>query len=229
MLIKPVQRITRYPLLFDDLLACTTPVHPDYFDIRSAAEMARSVAMEIDDTKRRKDVVANVIAPKKQRPIPAPAKDRPSSSKGLGLKLFRNNKANGSVSMTTSASNRDLGPPAIITSSSDELLKELVARVEQSEQIVRQVGKEVILWTAAAKGIFVVEDALMRTWFRVYQLDSPEAIEWRLPAFRIVLEDLVIEAWGTLVSHERRNTADGRTTRSKIMSCRSSASCSKQI
>ncbi len=200
MLIKPVQRITKYPLLFEDLLASTTPVHPDYFSIRTAAEMARSVAMEIDEAKRRKDAVARAIAPKRPLAAPIPNNQRPSSSKGRTLNLFKKDKVNGTASDAMSKTSSDVGLPSVITPASFALLKDLIKRIEEGEQVVRQVGKEVILWTAAAKELCVVEDKLIGTWLRVYQLDFPDVHDWKLSAFRIVLEDIYSDAWAALVS-----------------------------
>ena len=200
MLIKPVQRVTRYPLLFDDLLSCTTPVHPDYFAIRTSAEMARILAVEIDEAKRRKDVVANAIAPTKSMPAPSPAKERPTSSRGKGMKMFWKEKANGSsVTLAMSVSTSEMGAPPDIPSSSLSQLKELIARVEESEQIVRRVGKEMILWTAGAKNVFTVQDEMINTWSRAYRLGGPDIPESRLPEFQRLLEYLVADAWATLV------------------------------
>ena len=200
MLIKPVQRITKYPLLFEDLLACTTPVHPDYFSIRKAAEMARSVAMALDEAKRRKDLVASAIAPKRTTPVLSQSKDRPPTSKGMALKIFKKDKANDAVLMTKSTSSTDLGAPSDVTPASFALLRDQMARVEEGEQVVRRIGKEVILWTAAAKELCVAEDSLMASWLRVYQIDLPDVKDWRISAFRPVLEDIYGDACARLVS-----------------------------
>ena len=132
-------------------------------------------------------------------------RDRPSSStKGMGLKLFRKEKMNGSATMVTSASNGDLSLPALITTSSTVLLKELVERLEQGERIVLQVGREAILWTAAAKDTFVAQDALVQSWIRVYQLDNPKLSNRRLPAFRAVIEHAIVDAWVKLVRRQKK-------------------------
>lgn len=195
MLIKPVQRITKYPLLFDDLLASTTPVHPDYFSIRSAAEKSREVAMEIDEVKRRKDVVAGVI---NRRP-PVLASAVPVKNKGL--RMFKKDKPTGApLSLTMSASSSDLGTPLEITSASHVYLKDLTLRVEEGEQVVRRVGKEIVLWVAAAKDLLAVEDLMMKSWMRVVQLEGNDPADQRLGAFRRTLGEIVAEAWGVLVS-----------------------------
>jgi hypothetical protein len=194
MLIKPVQRITKYPLLFDDLLASTTPVHPDYFNIRSASELARSMATEIDEAKRRKDVVAGVI---KKTPVTA-SRDA-KQLKGKGLKIFRKDKL--STSTTTLANiTPDPGQPSVIAPSSFTFYREQVARLEEVHMYVKQAGKEIVLWTSAAKEVFVAEEQLVRTWSKVIQLEPSDPADKRLAAYRKVAQQIVADAWAGLVS-----------------------------
>lgn len=213
MLIKPIQRITKYPLLFEDLLSCTTPVHPDYFNIRSAAELAKTIAIEIDEAKRRKDVVASALGTKKtpktpKSTLPSPAKESLSSSSSKkGLKMFRKEKSSpGSstpsfpLSISTSTLLSDSSPPPEITKTSFGLMGDYIARLEESDQVVRRVGKEVVLWTAGAKEVMVAQRGLMDTWAKVLVLDQQTGNgDARIEALKVVLEGVVADAWANLV------------------------------
>ena len=263
MLIKPIQRITKYPLLFDDLLACTTPVHPDYFNIRNAAAMARNVAQEIDESNRRKDVVAGVISKngKSLKPIKSTVTN---DSKPKGLKLFRKEKPASTVPMSSSNGtnipnpggqssanighagtvNGNLGAldgmdVAEVTKASLSYFRDLVNKVDQCEQCVRKVGKEVILWTAAAKDVFMIQDGLVKAWLGLITLDGQEAPDPKLVSFRKVVAGVVNDAWRSLVSlhgpsldrirlSESWSLTTSRTTRSKIKSCPPSPDFSNQ-
>lgn len=221
MLIKPVQRITKYPLLFEDLLACTTPVHADYFHIRNAAVMARSVAQEIDETKRRKDVVAGVISKKAVKTAKMSNDGAGAVGRPKGLKLFRKEKSTSSVppgnsnNITHSTTTVNLlmptgnggaggsGPDSSvpeITKASLAHFKELVNRVDQCEQCVRRVGKEVILWTAAAKDCSMIQDGLVKAWLGVVTLDGQDGPDPKMVWFRKVIAGVVSDAWRALVS-----------------------------
>ncbi|CAG5133338.1 unnamed protein product [Candidula unifasciata] len=57
VLIKPVQRILKYPLLLNELLKNTEPDHPDREDIVAAITAITDVAKAINEYKRRKDLV----------------------------------------------------------------------------------------------------------------------------------------------------------------------------
>ena len=56
LLIKPVQRIVKYPLLLGKLLEATPVDHPDHKLLMSAAHSASQVAQDINEIKRRKDL-----------------------------------------------------------------------------------------------------------------------------------------------------------------------------
>jgi hypothetical protein len=213
MLIKPIQRITKYPLLFDDLLACTTPVHPDYFNIRNAAAMAKSVAQEIDETKRRKDVVAGVIS-KKQKSQSNLAPSTVGNKKGL--KMFRKDKST-PMSTSTSNSNLDISSGTMeLSKSSLSYFKDLVSRVDQYDQCVRKMGKEVILWTAAAKDICMIQDGLVKAWLGLITLDGLEGPDPKMIWFRKVVAGIVNDAWRVLVRQPQSSEADDRMIKFKI-------------
>jgi hypothetical protein len=87
-----------------------------------------------------------------------------------------------------------------ITKASLSHFRDLVNRVDQCEQCVRKVGKEVILWTAAAKDVFMIQDGLVKAWLGLITLDGQEGPDPKLVWFRKVIAGVVNDAWRTLVS-----------------------------
>eukprot|EP00095_Tigriopus_kingsejongensis_P009498 maker-scaffold1595_size34508-snap-gene-0.8 protein:Tk09498 transcript:maker-scaffold1595_size34508-snap-gene-0.8-mRNA-1 annotation:"dynamin-binding protein" len=57
ILIKPVQRILKYPLILNELIKCTENDHLDRPDLLKAATLMGEVASFINESKRRKDIV----------------------------------------------------------------------------------------------------------------------------------------------------------------------------
>ncbi|XP_054710835.1 rho guanine nucleotide exchange factor 38-like, partial [Uloborus diversus] len=57
MLIKPVQRILKYPLLLNELLKCTEDGHPDKPALLQAVNLMTDVATAVNEFKRKKDLV----------------------------------------------------------------------------------------------------------------------------------------------------------------------------
>ncbi|XP_040892420.1 rho guanine nucleotide exchange factor 38 [Toxotes jaculatrix] len=57
LLIKPVQRIMKYPLLLGELWQATPEDHPDYRPLQEAFTAAKIINVNINEFKRRKDIV----------------------------------------------------------------------------------------------------------------------------------------------------------------------------
>uniref|UniRef100_UPI0037E72EA4 rho guanine nucleotide exchange factor 38 isoform X1 n=2 Tax=Semicossyphus pulcher TaxID=241346 RepID=UPI0037E72EA4 len=57
LIIKPVQRIMKYPLLLRELWQATPENHPDYLPLQEAYTAARIINVNINEFKRRKDIV----------------------------------------------------------------------------------------------------------------------------------------------------------------------------
>ncbi|KAI8377071.1 Dbl homology domain-containing protein [Choanephora cucurbitarum] len=64
LLIKPVQRILKYPLLMKELIQSTPQQHEDYDQLILALHNIKQIANQINETKRRKDFVEQLIHPK---------------------------------------------------------------------------------------------------------------------------------------------------------------------
>lgn len=204
MLIKPVQRITKYPLLFEDLLACTTPVHPDYFGIRKAAEAARALALDIDEAKRRKDVITSVIG--KTSSTNAPAKEsKGNGPRLLGLRRFKKDKA-GNTPPGGSPSDPS-GAPAEISPYHQAMLKELVARLESNDKNIRRLGREMLDFVASAKVVARNEIDINLHFLKWFTLDgkAKDPQSAKVIAYKALLEELLATAWEELVSeHDRQ-------------------------
>ncbi|KAK4689656.1 hypothetical protein P7C73_g456, partial [Tremellales sp. Uapishka_1] len=202
MLIKPIQRITKYPLLFDDLLRCTSPVHPDYFNIRKAKESAKTIAIEIDEMKRRKDVVERVVGVKKpiQSDKPPNLKDTksPSSTRLLGFKFKKEKERLVSNPLPASSSSltlNDVGHPPEVSQASHAAFKDVVSKLEEADQCVKIVGKEILNWKSKALDVFGVQKGFLGAWQRFVKLDDTDAESVTIRKFRGVIDGIVMESW----------------------------------
>ncbi|KAI8882148.1 hypothetical protein K501DRAFT_187400 [Backusella circina FSU 941] len=66
LLIKPVQRILKYPLLLREIVQLTPENHPDYDQLVLAASEIQHVADHINEIKRRKELIEQLIGEKKR-------------------------------------------------------------------------------------------------------------------------------------------------------------------
>jgi hypothetical protein len=65
LLIKPVQRVLKYPLLLKDSLSCTPTDHPDFAALRIACKEMSFVVGGINEVKRRKGMVQSIVSHKR--------------------------------------------------------------------------------------------------------------------------------------------------------------------
>lgn len=66
LLVKPVQRILKYPLLLDQLLEATPENHPDFAQLDIAAREMKGISMRINEMKKRADIMEQVTNTRKR-------------------------------------------------------------------------------------------------------------------------------------------------------------------
>jgi hypothetical protein len=66
LLVKPVQRILKYPLLLSELLDSTPNDHPDRAALVSALEEVTNISVRINELKKRADLVGQVVGRKRK-------------------------------------------------------------------------------------------------------------------------------------------------------------------
>ncbi|KAL8861105.1 MAG: hypothetical protein Q9178_002618 [Gyalolechia marmorata] len=67
LLVKPVQRILKYPLLLDQLLEVTPENHPDFTKLDVASREMKCVTMRINDMKKRADLMEQMTNQRKRK------------------------------------------------------------------------------------------------------------------------------------------------------------------
>lgn len=67
LLVKPVQRILKYPLLLADLLESTPENHPDRANLSSALQEVTNISVRINEMKKRADLVTQVVGRKRNQ------------------------------------------------------------------------------------------------------------------------------------------------------------------
>lgn len=67
LLVKPVQRILKYPLLLDQLLEATPENHPDFAYLDIASREMKGISMRINEMKKRADIMEQVTNTRKRK------------------------------------------------------------------------------------------------------------------------------------------------------------------
>jgi len=68
-LIKPLQRICKYPLLLSELLKHTTREHPDYAELVVALDNMKETVLEINEMKRATENAEELLSGKNKEAI----------------------------------------------------------------------------------------------------------------------------------------------------------------
>ncbi|KAL1920032.1 uncharacterized protein VTP21DRAFT_1178 [Calcarisporiella thermophila] len=66
LLIKPVQRVLKYPLLLMQIVKLTPPTHSDYDNLNLATKEIQNVADRINEIKKRKDIVERIVGSRRK-------------------------------------------------------------------------------------------------------------------------------------------------------------------
>lgn len=67
LLVKPTQRVAKYPMLLQQLLDVTPADHPDYMDLKAASKDSIAMLTRINEAKKRADLVEQMVNPGKRK------------------------------------------------------------------------------------------------------------------------------------------------------------------
>lgn len=166
LLIKPVQRVLKYPLFLRSILEQTSSEDPEYAALQQALAQIQGVADRINESKKRMDVVG-------QHGFGPPA---PRAA-------FRRPVAGGALRKAKSPTSE--GP---LTSDEGHYLA-LVARLDAAEQQLERLAQYCAAWTSSVRGMYSTELLVVLAWMAVYESGAHDrATLERLVQLRILVE-----------------------------------------
>jgi len=155
LLIKPVQRCLKYPLLLDQILSATPEDHPDRDALQRANTDILVVADAINESKKRSETVARIVSKDKSGQRRDSAKSISSMGTTMTKKLLRTSqKAKGIF-----GANGDGG---------DEIFDTLVALVDSTRSGVLRFSNEMRDWTRCTKGALEAQVTMVEGWIDLY-------------------------------------------------------------
>ncbi|GAA5832229.1 hypothetical protein JCM11251_004286 [Rhodosporidiobolus azoricus] len=153
LLIKPVQRCLKYPLLLDQILAVTPEDHPDRPLLQRANTDMLMVAEHINEVKKRTDAVSRIVNKEKS----TQRRDSALSSMGNSVtkKLLRSSqKAKTALGFAENGG--------------DEMFDTLVALVDSTRSGVLRFSNEMRDWTKSTKAALEAQVAMVEGWIDMY-------------------------------------------------------------
>ncbi|GAA5796260.1 hypothetical protein HPULCUR_001630 [Helicostylum pulchrum] len=131
LLIKPVQRVLKYPLLLREILSLTSPTHDDHDDLSAAVKEIQEVADNINEIKRRKDIVEKIVGDKKKTEI--------NVVHGINKRFTRR------------AQKFKQATGLAIEPTHDILFEALNLKFEEQQEYIRQLARDVQGWVRHVK------------------------------------------------------------------------------
>ena len=210
LLIKPVQRFTKYPLLLIAIVDATSKEHPDYQSLLHAKSMMLDAVKKVNEDSRRRDVVRAVLEGKGLKGVvstvaPAAAALATTGSVGrirslrsgfsVGRKDKDKDKAAGDDDPAMNGSNGALSPG--LNGSFDDLgadktpggaLDDLHKRLKEFDGMIPKYTSEVMLWVKSVRETLVRLETWALAFEKVIALSDEGGIE-ALQAFRNVLAE----------------------------------------
>ncbi|SJX64934.1 uncharacterized protein SRS1_15363 [Sporisorium reilianum f. sp. reilianum] len=187
LLIKPVQRVLKYPLLLSQILASTSSKHPDMESLSAASVEIQKVADNINEVKKRKDLVEQIVSGKSTK--------RSTSQRmqhGATKKLLR----------------RQEKVKKLVVGRAEDVLvddtqyKALVVQFRQLEKATGSFARRCTGWSSSVKDAHVAQLRLLERWCHAYAVDEIMAgteAENRLRAYAQLVEDTMLgEYWAQL-------------------------------
>ena len=161
LLIKPVQRLLKYPLLLSAIIDETPDDHPDKENLRNARIKLEEVARNVNEERRRAEVVKDVLMSKKgSKPTPGvsvAAQVNLSKMKGLrhgGLRAIALAEAAESTAVAGG------GRVAATGNSEAVLVEQMHTELRRIEAFAQQFAKNVVDWSKTMPHVTVA----LRTW-----------------------------------------------------------------
>ncbi|KAI8096586.1 uncharacterized protein BX664DRAFT_258121, partial [Halteromyces radiatus] len=125
LLIKPVQRVLKYPLLLKELSSITPPDDLDHENLITATIEIQKVADHINEIKRRKDIVERIVGDKKKTEMNV-------------VKAHRIRQVTGLAAEATQ----------------DTIFDTLYQKFEDQQELARQLARDIQTWVRQVKDNF---------------------------------------------------------------------------
>ncbi|KAG0301457.1 hypothetical protein BGZ98_008339 [Dissophora globulifera] len=155
-LIKPVQRVLKYPLLINQIYALTPPGHTDYDSLAEVQKDMVQVAEEINEIKKRKDIVEKIVGPKKKT----------DSDIILTVSRFRHG-FNKKFSRTTQQLRQAVGGSDVTV---DILFEALLEKFNLQQHLAREFARYILNWLVSIKQFFDTQEAFALTLREIYAM-----------------------------------------------------------
>ncbi|KAH9922107.1 uncharacterized protein B0H18DRAFT_910622 [Fomitopsis serialis] len=177
LLIKPVQRLLKYPLLLGAIIEETPDVHSDKANLKRAREKMEEVARGVNEGRRRREVIKEVLnnaassgTPSKRHSDPKPKPKK----KGLNIGVSASVSLGRMKSFSMKPGKAKEGAEA---NQEAEQVVRLGEKVRKCEAFARTFAKETVEWCKTVQGLMDQLSRWSTSFGQVIGVSQPEESE----------------------------------------------------
>ena len=223
LLIKPVQRLLKYPLLLSAIIEETPDVHPDKENLRNARIKLEEVARNVNEERRRAEVVKDVLMSKKS------GKPTPGVGVAAQVNLMKSLRHGGVRAITLAEAAESNGTGGAIpgggggrlTGGTEAILVEQMhTELKRVDAFAQQFAKNVVDWSKMMSHVMVALRVWTINFGKVIGLSpeqgfGSEAFDAFLDVVEKQLMPLAVELEGTINERLLKDMAHLLTTMNK--------------
>ncbi|KAI8971021.1 hypothetical protein BD414DRAFT_229297 [Trametes punicea] len=180
LLIKPVQRLLKYPLLLATIIEETPDAHGDKANLRLAREKMEEVARGVNEGRRRREVVREVLSAGVNG-SPLKNGDTKAKKKGLNVGVAASVSLGRMKSLRSAAYKAKEGVEA---NQEAEQVKSMGEMLKVYEEFLQRFAKDTTRWVESTRAVTVALDEWAKSFGRVIWMGS----DTRSEAFDAFLE-----------------------------------------
>lgn len=185
LLIKPVQRLLKYPLLLATIIEETPDSHGDKANLRLAREKMEEVARGVNEGRRRREVVKEVLA-NCMNGSPSKNGETKAKKKGLNVGVAASVNLGRMKSLRSAAYKAKEGAEA---NQEAEQVKRMGETLKEHEEFLHRFSKDATKWVESVRTLTVALDEWAKSFGRVIWMAS----DVRSEAFDAFLEVITDE------------------------------------
>ncbi|KAI9059915.1 hypothetical protein FKP32DRAFT_1595934 [Trametes sanguinea] len=169
LLIKPVQRLLKYPLLLATIIEETPDSHADKANLRLAREKLEEVARAVNEGRRRREVVKEVLSATGVNGSPLKNGEVKAKKKGLNVGVSASVSLGRMKSLRSAAYKAKEGAEA---NQEAEQVKRMGETLKEYEDFLHRFGKETTKWVESARAVTVALNEWAQSFGRVIWMGS---------------------------------------------------------
>ncbi|CDO76744.1 hypothetical protein BN946_scf184813.g14 [Trametes cinnabarina] len=169
LLIKPVQRLLKYPLLLATIIEETPESHADKANLRLAREKLEEVARAVNEGRRRREVVKEVLSATGVNGSPLKNGEVKAKKKGLNVGVAASVSLGRMKSLRSAAYKAKEGAEA---NQEAEQVKRMGEMLKEYEDFLHRFAKETARWVESAREVTIALNEWAQSFGRVIWMGS---------------------------------------------------------